>query len=382
MNTEAALATAPAVARPVMTEVATQAEIARIQAAVLMAQRFPRDPVTAQARIQNACASIELAEEALYSYSRGGNDITGPSIRLAECIAQHWGRIDFGVKELDQNNIKGESTVEAFAWDLETLTRRSAIFQVPHVRYSREKGRQALGDDPRDTYEVVANNAARRLRACILAVIPTNVVSAAVRQVEVTLKTKGTVTPDRIKTMLEAFAQWHVTREQIEKRIQRNIDAIQPAQMVQLGKILNSLRDNMSKPADWFEVAAAPEAEPPTDAGNKSQTQKLKETLKQRQATQTSKEGKQPKPDASKASSSSAPPQAAGEQQRDMLPMFDKASAIAALKACKTQGELQEVFKSIIADFRSTDRELPVDIEAVNNELGETLPEEVDSPQK
>jgi hypothetical protein len=46
-----------------------------------------------------------------------------------------------------------------------------------------------------------------------------------------------------------------VTKEQIEKRIQRRIDAIQPAQVVTLRKIYASLRDGMSVAADWFEPA-------------------------------------------------------------------------------------------------------------------------------
>jgi len=51
-----------------------------------------------------------------------------------------------------------------------------------------------------------------------------------------------------------------VTKEHIEKRIQRRIDAIRPAQVVDLRRIYASLNDEMSSPADWFEVeeAAAP----------------------------------------------------------------------------------------------------------------------------
>jgi hypothetical protein len=43
----------------------------------------------------------------------------------------------------------------------------------------------------------------------------------------------------------------------IEKRIQRRLDAMTPALMVQLGKVYNSLKDGMSTIADWFEVAPA-----------------------------------------------------------------------------------------------------------------------------
>ena len=78
---------------------------------------------------------------------------------------------------------------------------------------------------------------ARRKRACLLAVIPGDVQDAAVKQCHVTLTTKAEVTPERIKAMLELFAQYNVTKEQIEKRIQRRLDSITPSLFAELGKI-------------------------------------------------------------------------------------------------------------------------------------------------
>lgn len=226
-----------------------QREIAEVQAAMVIAKRFPRDPVAAMDRILNACSRPTLAESALYTYSRGGTDITGPSIRLAEAIAQQWGNVQFGIRELEQAN--GASTVEAFAWDIESNTRQVKVFQVPHMRHTK-RGATKL-EDPRDIYETVANNGARRLRACILGVIPGDVIETAVAQCEQTLHAKADTSPEAQAKIIAAFAEFTVTREQIEKRIQRRLDAIQPAQVVSLKKIYASLRDGMSVPADWFE---------------------------------------------------------------------------------------------------------------------------------
>jgi hypothetical protein len=74
-------------------------------------------------RILNACTRPTLAEAGALHLRRGGTEITGPSIRLAEALAQNWGNIQFGIRELEQRN--GESTVEAFAWDIETNTRQT-----------------------------------------------------------------------------------------------------------------------------------------------------------------------------------------------------------------------------------------------------------------
>lgn len=253
-----------------LAETDQQRAIAETQAAMVIAKRFPRDQIAAMDRILQAFTRPSLADQALYSYARGGNDITGPSIRTAEAIAQSWGNIQYGIREVEQRN--GESTVEAYAWDIESNTRRVMQFQVRHERHTR-KGNYKL-EDPRDVYELVANQGARRLRACILGVVPGDVVEAAVKQAETTLHTKAEITPERLASLVEKFAEHKVSREQIEKRIQRRLDAITPALLVQLGKIYNSLRDGMSAPADWFE---------PIGETEKPATESLKERLRKSQ---------------------------------------------------------------------------------------------------
>ena len=249
-----------------------QRAVAEVQAAMMIARMNPRDPIAAMDRILNACSRPTLADSAVYTYSRGGTDVSGPSIRLAEAMAQSWGNMQFGIRELDQRN--GESTVQAFAWDVETNTRREVTFQVPHIRYTRSGSKRL--EDPRDIYEMVANQGARRLRACILAVIPGDVTEAAVAQCEVTMKAKADTSPEAMQKMVDAFTAFGVTREQIEKRIQRRLDAIQPAQVVSLKKIYASLRDGMSAPSDWFEVETPAESAPQSA----SRTEAIKEKLR------------------------------------------------------------------------------------------------------
>lgn len=267
---------APIAARPnggALAQSDQQRQVAEVQAAMMIARMNPRDPIAAMDRILNACSRPSLADAAVYTYSRGGSDISGPSIRLAEAMAQQWGNMQFGIRELEQRD--GASTVEAFAWDVETNTRRAVTFQVPHVRHTK-RGTVKL-EDPRDVYELVANQGARRLRACILAVIPGDVTEAAVGQCEVTMKTKADTSPEAMRKMVDAFGAFGVTKEQIEARIQRRLDAIQPAQVVSLKKVYASLRDGMSTPADWFDPIEQPGAAAPASA-----TASVKEKLKQR----------------------------------------------------------------------------------------------------
>lgn len=256
-------------------------ESSEVQAMVAVAKRFPRDPVHAMDRILQACARPSLAESSLYQYSRGGSDISGPSIRLAEAIAQSWGNLQFGFRELSRgvHEKVGYSDVEAYAWELETNTRKPITFRVKHWRDTR-KGGYALTDE-RDIYELVANQASRRVRNCILALIPGDVTEAAQRQCEVTLNTHAEISDESIKKMVDAFSGFNVTRQQLEARIQRRLDAstLTPALMVQLKKIYASLRDGMSSPADWF-VAETPEEEAtPAPSSSLSRTEQAKSRL-------------------------------------------------------------------------------------------------------
>lgn len=226
-----------------------QRSVAEVQAAMILARQFPRNENESLDRMMIAFQRPALAEAALYSYSRGGAEVTGPSIRSAEAMARAWGNLQYGVRELSQGN--GESTIEAFAWDIETNVRQIKTFQVKHERYAR-KGVTKL-TDPRDIYEMVANQGARRLRACILGLIPADIVDACVEQSEQTLKAKTDTSPEALKKLVIAFEVYGVSAEMIAKRIQRSLESITPAQVVGMRKIYNSLRDGMSKPADWFE---------------------------------------------------------------------------------------------------------------------------------
>jgi len=253
---------APIAARPgneVTASMGSAREIAEVQSAMVMARRFPRDEVAIVDRILQACTRPSLAAGALYEYARGGTDIRGPSIRLAECIAQYWGHLDFGWRVLEER--PGATKVQAFAWDMQTGTRSQMVFDVLHEMSLKAGGKKILHDQ-RDVYEHVANAASRRMRACILRVVPSDVVDAAVEQCEKTLTIKAEVTPERIQSMLAQFADFGVTKAMIEKRMQRRVDAMTPGLMLQLGRIYTSLRDGISQPENWFDLPKGPTGSP------------------------------------------------------------------------------------------------------------------------
>lgn len=239
-------------------------ELAETQTKYLMAERFPRDERAAMDRILNAFSRHGLAERSQYQFARGGSDIAGPSIHAAQSIAQGWGNIEFGWRELSRGmgaDGKPYSEVEAFAVDLQSRVPSRITFIVPHWRDTKSGGYRLK--DERDIYELCASQAQRRKRACILSVVPQDVIDTAMDQASSTLKARADTSPEAMHKMVEAFAQFGVTREHIEKRIQRRLDSIQPAQVVALKRIYASLRDDMSTPSEWFDMgepAVGPEA--------------------------------------------------------------------------------------------------------------------------
>ena len=112
-----------------------QREVAEVQGAMVVARQFPRNHQKAMDAILNECTRVGLAEKAEYQYARGGSDIRGPSIRLAETIARQWGNMLTGVTELTRG--AGISECMAYACDLETGYRDEKRFQVKHWRETK-----------------------------------------------------------------------------------------------------------------------------------------------------------------------------------------------------------------------------------------------------
>ena len=225
--------------------------IAEAQGKLVIAKRFPRDEVAAYAKAMEACQRPKMAEKAFYAFPRGGQTVKGPTIRFAEELARCWGKIDYGIKELSQDD--GKSEMQAYAWDLETNAQSVQNFTNPH---QREQGKKMVTlTSQRDIYENNANMATRRLRARILAILPSWFVEDCIAECEKTLAGQNdTPLVDRVKKMVVQFARFGVTQEQIEHRLKRKIDTMNADDFTEYIGIYNAIKQNESKVSDWFEA--------------------------------------------------------------------------------------------------------------------------------
>lgn len=241
-------------------------ELAAIKGKMFLAKQFPRDREQAIDNIIAACHNVKLAETAIYSFKRGDGEVRGPSIRLAEAVAQNWGNFLCGVKEIER--FEGKALVSAFAWDLQTNFQDEKVFEVKFVRNTKN-GTYPLKDE-RDIYEMIANQAARRKRSTIMAVIPQYIFELAMEECERTLLSSvnedGGSLEDKRREMLEAFqklAEW-ITEETIAGLFGKKFEAIEPKDIVQLKHLYCSIRDGFVSAEKAFGKASPEELAQPS----------------------------------------------------------------------------------------------------------------------
>lgn len=256
-------------------------EVATVQAQMVIAKQFPRNREAAMDHIQSECSRITLAEKAAYRYQRGGTDIFGASIDLLRSISQCWGNLESGWKEVERvdgtSYAPGHSKIIAYAIDFETNVRKSREFTVYHVR---ENGK--IVTDDRDIYEVTANKASRRERACLEAIIPKDVVDWAL---DLCIQTSVNYNKQHmdINKMLNSFrSAFGVSKAQIEQFIGRKAEAMDVTLYVRLRSIYKSLQDGVGEVSDFFK----PVEEPVTEQQASTTTPKTARTPKKKQEPQ------------------------------------------------------------------------------------------------
>jgi hypothetical protein len=193
---------------------------AEVQAAVVVAQQCPRNIQTAVAQMRESCNQMFLAERAFYRYPKGGQTITGASVHLARELARCWGNVQYGLVEMRRDDDYGQSEMQAFAWDVQTNSRNSSTFIVPHRRDTKN-GPQAV-TDMRDIYELNTNNGARRVREAIFAILPPWFVEEAKELCNATLRNGGgKPLAQRVADAIKTFEGIGITVDRIENRLDR-----------------------------------------------------------------------------------------------------------------------------------------------------------------
>jgi hypothetical protein len=226
--------------------------VAEVQAAIVVAQQRPRDTAAAVAAMRETCKQRGLAERAFFRYTRAGSQVTGASVHLARELARCWGNVQYGIAELRRDDDAGISEMQAWAWDLETNTRSSNTFIVPHKR-DRKTGPTAL-TDLRDIYENNANMGARRVREAIFAVLPVWFTEEAKDACHRTIQNGGEKTiAQQAADIIREFEKLGVTTDQLETKLGRDVNRWVAQDLAQLVVIGASLKRGEITVEDEFE---------------------------------------------------------------------------------------------------------------------------------
>lgn len=224
------------------------AEVAKVQAQCVLAYQNPRNVLNVENKINAMCESVYLAKEAEYEYTRGGQRITGPTVKLMSTLAQCYGNITSGWQEIART--KDKSKVIAWAWDIENNYKYDLQFEVP--LYREAKGGRTLLTSDRDIYEHVANFAARRVRKCIESVIPRYLVDMALEKCHTTLESKVDIKAELKKAVNWLKTYYNVELVQLEEKLGMKYDAFGNVQYASIQKWCNALRDGTAKKEDLF----------------------------------------------------------------------------------------------------------------------------------
>lgn len=220
-----------------------------VQSAIAVAKRFPRHEDQAFARLMHAAERTAFAEDATYSYPRGGVKISGPSVHLAREGARVWGNLRYGVEVLRDD--ADSRLIRGFAWDMESNTKVTA--EDDFAKLVQRKGGW-MKPDERDLRELTNRRGAILVRNCILQLLPKDLIEDALDRCRATLERGAQQDPDRArKKLILAFGELHVTPELLEKRLGHPLAECSPAELTELRGIYKSIADGHST---WAEYGA------------------------------------------------------------------------------------------------------------------------------
>jgi hypothetical protein len=203
-----------------------------------------------------ACRRTSFADDAIYSYPRGGVDIEGPSVNLAREAGRVWGNLEYGFVIVRED--EGERHIRGWAWDKETNVRNFSEASFRKIIYRKGKGN--IVPDERELRELTNKHGAILERNAVLKTIPKDFIEDALTMCRQTLTQQTEQDPDGArKRLILAFSEWSVTPEMLERKLGHPLDACTPKEIADLRKIYASIKDGHSTWQDHSE-GGAPEA--------------------------------------------------------------------------------------------------------------------------
>lgn len=245
-----------------------------IQSAIILAKRFPRDEDKAFEKLMRACGRTSFAEDAEYSFPRGGQMVKGPSVNLAREAARIWGNVRYGITITRDD--QSSRQIQGWAWDLETNTKPSAEDDFRKLIFRKGKG--WIEPDERDLRELTNRRGAILIRNAILQILPKDLIEDALSKCRETLRSNAAQDPDAArKKILLAFSELNINPEMLAAYLGHPVAQSSPAEIADLRAVYKSISDGNTTWGDYVNGNSEASA-----ADLKEKTQKKSEELRQK----------------------------------------------------------------------------------------------------
>jgi hypothetical protein len=234
-----------------------------------------RDDRAVELATRTAFSDPRLAAEAEYAIPRGGDLVTGPSVRLARELARLHGRIHYGTRIVHVRN--GTARVAGFAIDLVALTssEHESEFELKVSRRQKQPDGSTLSVSQRASHleavEVINSWGARAERNALLKVLPSSLVEIALA-VAADARARAEAAPDAKKAAatleanktqaLKSFADRGISVEDVERLAGARYEAWTQETLGRLFRLWTSLSEGHAQLAELLAATAPLESAP------------------------------------------------------------------------------------------------------------------------
>lgn len=244
-------------------------EKAAVEARILAAKKFPRNPDQARQDILGACRRPKFAESVQYAKPvGGGKKATGLSIRAAEEAFRAWGNLYIRADVVFDDRERRIYRVTGTDLQTNSTTDQDVIVEKTVERRQVKEGDEVIGSRINSTGQKVYLKVAtedeiltkanaglsKARRNLILSLIPSDIREEMEETALDTLRTRDAKDPTAArKQILDGFYRVGVTADQVKALMGKPLETLNPAEIQLLRNIYTGLRDGEM---NWADVEA------------------------------------------------------------------------------------------------------------------------------
>ena len=214
-------------------------ETAMLDVQIVTAKRYPRSVVRFKAECESlATVDQETAASMFYTLKRGSKSIEGPSVRLAEIVANTWGNLHLVARQLEVQKGDKFARSQSVAWDLE----RNVRVGVEVSRRITGRDGQVYNDDMIGVTQAAALAVA--FRNSVFKAVPLAYVKDIYEKCKLASVGKGLTMEQRKAIAVKAFALHKVAEAQLLAYLEKaGWDDVDINDFINLRGLLTAIKD-------------------------------------------------------------------------------------------------------------------------------------------